>query len=406
MSVSGTLARPDAEAGVSMNGSLLKAARSLGPLILEHRDASERERRLSRPVIDAMREAGLFRMFTPRALGGLETDPLTLACVVEEVAGFDSAAAWTFQAGNTGAWWAGHMPEEGVAELFADGPDLLMSASFAPPHRADAVAGGYRLTGRGPLASTIRDSPWVLMSGIVHDDGQPRMTPFGPMVVGLVMPTSDVEIVDTWDSLGMRGTDSNDIATDGVFVPSSRSFVLAPQYEPASQFRGPLYRLPATVATIAIIAPVALAIARCAIGELRDIATKKVPLGSTKTLRDRTLTQSTLARAEADLRAARLLLHDTLSAAWRRALAGEAFSLEQKADLMLAGTHAVQQAAEVTDRMHRLAGTAGIYTRNRLERLLRDAHTVRHHGFHSDSRYETVGQVYLGVEPEFPFVAF
>jgi alkylation response protein AidB-like acyl-CoA dehydrogenase len=388
------------------NGAILEAARSLGPIIMEHRAAAERDRRLSRVVIDAMKDAGLFRMFTPRALGGLETDPVTLASVAEEIAGFDSAAAWAFQAGNTGAWWAGHMPEEGVAQLFADGPDLLMSASFAPPHRADAVPGGYRLTGRGPLASTIHDSPWVFMSGIVHDDGQPRMTPFGPAVVGLAMPTADVEIVDTWDSLGMRGTDSNDIATDGVFVPTSRSFMLTPQYDPAPQFRGPLYRLPATVATIAIIAPVALAIARSAIDELRELATRKVPLGSTKTLKNRTLTQATLARAEADLRAARLLFYDTLSAAWRTALAGEAFSLEQKADLMLAGTHAVQQAADVTDRMHRLAGTAGIYTRSRLERLLRDAHTVRHHGFHNESRYETVGQVYLGVDPEFPFVAF
>lgn len=393
-------------ADASTNGSLLEAARSLGPVITAHRDAAERDRRLARPVIEAMRDAGMFRMFTPRALGGLETDPVTLAQVAEEVARFDSAAAWAFQAGNTGAWWAGRMPEDGVAELFADGPDLMMSASFAPPHRADTVEGGYRLTGRGPLASTIHDSPWVFMCGIVHDYGQPRMTAYGPTVLGLAMPTRDVDIVDTWESLGMRGTDSNDVATDGVFVPSSRSFVLTPEYEPAPQFGGPLYRLPATVATIAIIAPVALAIARCAIDELRDLATKKVPLGSTKTLRDRTLTQSTLARAEGDLRAARLLLYDTLSAAWRRAQSGEAFTLEQKADLMLAGTHAVQQAADVTDRMHRLAGTAGIYTRSRLERLLRDAHTVRHHGFHSESRYETVGQVYLGVEPEFPFVAF
>jgi alkylation response protein AidB-like acyl-CoA dehydrogenase len=244
------------------------------------------------------------------------------------------------------------------------------------------------------------------MSGFVYEDGQMRMTPFGPEVISLVLPSTDVEVVDTWHSLGMRGTDSNDVVTDGVFVPSSRCFMLTPDYEPAPEFRGPLYRLPATVATIAIIAPVALAIARGAIDELRDLATSKVPMGSQKTLRNRTLAQSTLARAEASLRSARLLFYDTLSAAWRQALAGQPFSLEDKADLMLAGTHAVQTAADVADMMHRTAGTSGIYTRSRLERLFRDAQTVRHHGFHSESRYETVGQVYLGVEPEFPFVAF
>jgi alkylation response protein AidB-like acyl-CoA dehydrogenase len=262
----------------SANESLLEAARALEPIITDYRDMTERDRRLARPVIDAMREAGMFRMFTPRALGGLETDPVTLARVTEEIAGFDSAAAWAFQAGNTGAWWAGRMTPEGIEEIFADGPDLLMAASFAPPHRADVVPGGYKLTGRGPLASTIHDSPWVMMSGFVHEDGQMRMTPYGPEVIALVLPSRDVEIVDTWDALGMRGTDSNDFLIDGVFVPSSRCFPLTPSYDPAPAYRGPLYRLPATVATIGVIAPVALALARGAIEEVRRLATDKVPM--------------------------------------------------------------------------------------------------------------------------------
>ena len=87
-----------------------------------------------------------------------------------------------------------------------------------------------------------------MMTGIVFDGEQPRMTPFGPMVVTLVLhlPGSDSE---TWQSLGMRGTDSNDVAAVGVFVPKARSFVVAPVYEPGPQFTGPLYRLPALAST-------------------------------------------------------------------------------------------------------------------------------------------------------------
>ena len=94
----------------------------------------------------------------------------------------------------------GHLPEKGIVEVFADGPDLLMAASFSPPHRAETVPGGYRFTGRGPFASTVHDSPWLMMTGVVFDGEQPRMTPFGPMVVALVMRTSEVEIIDTWHS--------------------------------------------------------------------------------------------------------------------------------------------------------------------------------------------------------------
>jgi alkylation response protein AidB-like acyl-CoA dehydrogenase len=391
---------------VAVDESLVARARALEPIIREHAATTERERRLARPVLEAMREAGLFRMFTPRALGGLEADPVTVARVAEEVASADSAAAWALQAGNTGSWWAGHFPENGVAELFAEGPDLLMAASFNPPHRAESVPGGYRFSGRGPLASTIHDSSWVMMTGLIFDGEQPRTTSFGPMVVAVALRTSEVQIVDTWQSLGMRGTDSNDVAADGVFVPAARSFVVSPVYDPERHFTGPLYRLPALASVDVIIAPVALATARGAINALREIVDRKTPLGSMKTIRHRPAVQFALADAEAQLRAARLLFYETLETTWRRVLANGTPTLEQRADLMLACAHAVRTSAHVADLMHRMGGTSGIYERSRLERHFRDAQTVRHHGFLSESRLETVGQVYLGVEPEFGFVAF
>jgi indole-3-acetate monooxygenase len=390
---------------VALNEGIIAAARDVGSMIAKHVDTTERDRRLARPVIDALRAAGLFRLFTPRALGGLEVDPVTFARVVEEVSSFDSAAGWAFQV-NTGAWWTSRMSPDGVAELYADGPDLMMAASFAPPHRADEVPGGYRITGRGPLASGIHDSQWVLMSAIVFDGDQPRMTPDGPDFLSVVMRTTEVEIIDTWNSLGMRGTDSQDIAANGVFVPESRAFRFEPDSVASAPFDGPLYRMPALSATYPIIAPVALAIAGGAIRELRDIVTTKVPLGSMKTARDRVAVQAAVAEAEAMIRSARLFFYDALARAWQRAVTQKPFTLEDKADLMLASTWAVRSAARATDLMHRMGGTNGIYARNRLERHFRDAQTVRHHGFVSDSRLETVGQVYLGVPPEFPFVAF
>ena len=386
--------------------SLIERARSLGPTIREHAGFAESERRLAPRVIELMRDAGFYRLFTPRAFGGVETDPVTFARVAEEIASFDSTAAWSLQAGNTGSWWASRFSDVGLGEFFAGGPDLLMAASFSPPHRAVEVPGGYRFTGRGPLASTIHDSPWVMMTALVMDGDAPRMTPFGPEVVAVVMPTIEVEIVDTWHSLGMRGTDSNDVLATDVFVPVSRTFHVQPQFTRAKGFEGPLYGLPAVASVALIIAPIALAIGRGSIDELRSLAANKTPVGSMKTLRDRASTQSAIADAEAQLRSARVFFYDTIVTLWRHALRGEMFSLEQKADLMLASANAVRVASRVTDLMHRTAGTTGIYERSRLERLFRDAQTVRHHGFFSESRFETVGQVYLGVEPEFVMVAF
>jgi len=386
--------------------ALLATARRLGPLIREHAAEAERERRLSPELMAALAESQLFRLLLPRSLGGMEVDPVTFSLVLEEVASFDSAAGWALQAGNSGAWWTARLPTEGVEEIYAGAPDAAMAAAFHPPQQAVETAGGYRITGRGPLASNIHDAKWLFLCAMVMEGDAPKLVDGMPRVLGLVLRTSEVEIVDTWDSLGMRGTDSNDVVMKGVFVPASRTFPMVPDFQASAHHGGPLYRFPGIGAGVFCIGSVPLAVARGAITELRQLAERKTALGFTKPLSERPPVQATLARAEAMLRAARLLYYDTLTAAWERTVAGERHSLEQKADLLLAGAHVASTAATVTDMMHRVAGTTGIYARNPLERHFRDAQTLRHHGFLSENRFETAGQVYFGVRPEFALVAF
>ena len=386
---------------------LVEAARRLGPLIGEHAEAAERNRRLAGPVLDALRAAGLMRMCTPRSLGGLEVDPVTCARVVEEVASVDSAAAWALQAGTVGSWWCARLPEAGAAEVFADGPDAIIAGSFQAPQQAVPVPGGYRFTGRGPLASTIHDASWVMIMALVMEDGRPRMREGGvPEVIAVMLPTREVQVIDTWRSLGMRGTDSNDVAASDLFVPASRAFSMAPRVEHGPHFRGPLDDVPAIAPVLAIVPPVALAIARSAVAELRELAQRKTPAASMKTLREKAAVQAAVAEAEGLLRSARLLFYDAMAAAWRLTASGAGTTLEQKADLLLAGAHAMKSAVRAVELMHRAAGTSGVYVTSRLERHFRDIQTIRHHAFAAESRLETVGQVYLGVPPEFGLVAY
>ena len=386
--------------------SLVSDARALAPLIREHAPEAEQNRRISPKVIAALREAGFFRMLLPRSLGGLEVDPVTCSRVVEEIAAADSAAAWTLQAGNTGAWWSARLPKEGVEEIYRVDPDSLQAAAFHPPQRAVEAPGGFRVTGRGPLASTIHDAEWLFLSAIVMDGDQPRMVDGMPVMIALVIRAREARIVDTWRSLGMRGTDSQDVVMDDVFVPTARTFPLVPTFEPNPYYSGPLYRFPGMATVIVAVAPVSLAVARGAVDEFRGLAQRKSAFGFTVPLRERTTVQAALAKAEGMLRAARLLYYDTMGGVWKKVGAGEAATLEEKADLALAGAHAASTAATVVGMMHQLAGSTGIYERSPLERLFRDANTLRHHGFMSENRFEVVGQVYLGVPPEFPLIAF
>src|SRR5262245_59804057 len=136
-----------------IDDALLKKARELGPLIREHAEEAERERRLPKVVIDAMNRAGITKMLLPKSLGGLETDPITMLRVVEEIASFDSVAGWLLMVASSGAFTGARLSAETAEEIFRDPNDWFVAAAFQPPVEAREVEGGFKLTGHRPLAS-------------------------------------------------------------------------------------------------------------------------------------------------------------------------------------------------------------------------------------------------------------
>lgn len=381
--------------------SLLDAAREIAPIIRTHSAEAERERRLSQPVLKALRETGLLRMTTPRSLGGLETDPVTRALVAEEIGRHDSAAAWTLENPLDWAFFCARLPDEGAEEIYSRGADILIAAQFGRPLKATSIDGGYRISGRAPFVSNCHDADWISSTVLVDHDaaGEPEMR----MVY---FPRDQCEIIDTWDVMGMRGTGSNDISVTDVYVPRSRTFPMTPDFEPGSHYRGPLYRLPVVGAAASGIPTPMLGVARRALDEVTELARTKTPVASTGLLKERASAQIQLGRAEAILRSGRLLLLDTLSEAWRRCVDGETHSLEQKADLLLAMAHSMSSAVQAVDLACGIAGTTAFRASSPLERCFRDVQTMRHHVFASEQRYGTFGQVRLGVPPDFPVVAF
>ena len=391
----------------AIDETLVAKARELGPLIREHAPEAERERRLSKPVIDALNRAGITKMLLPKSLGGLETDPVTMLRVVEEVASFDSVAGWLLMVAGSGAYTCGRLSAETAEEIFRDPNDWFIAAAFQPPVEAREIEGGFKLTGQRPLASFAHSARWVLLTALVMDGNQPRMAHGMPVVIAATMPAKDVEVLDTWHGLGLRGSDSTDVSVRDLFVPSAFTFPLAPQYEPNKHYRSALYRTPLLAAgVLASISPVAIAIARNAIDEVRALSSKRVPMASTVTLRDRGVAQARLGRAEAMLRSARAFMYETMTDTWERAQAGETFTPEQRANILLAAAHAAQVGGEVTEMMFTSGGSSSVFTRHPLERLFRDSQVIRQHGFVAASRYETAAQVMLGLEPDLPLVYF
>lgn len=383
--------------------SLIEAAREIAPIIREHSEEAERDRRLSRVALKALREAGLLRMTAPRTLGGLETDPVTRALVGEEIGRHDSAAAWTLENPLDWAFLCCRLPDDGAEEIYGNGADILIAGQFGRPLQATSTSGGYRVSGRAPFVSNCYDADWILSMVVVDEDRSAGDEPEMRMVY---FPREECEIIDTWDVMGMRGTGSNDIAVTDVYVPTSRTFPFVPDFEPGSHYRGPLYRFPVVGTAAAGIPTPMLGVARRALDHVTELARNKAPVASSGLLKDRSSAQIQLGRAEAILRSGRLLLLDTLHQAWQRCLDGVPHSLEERADLQLGMAHAMSSAVQAVDLACGIAGTTAFRATSPLERCFRDVQTMRHHVFASEQRYGTFGQVYLGVEPDFPVIAF
>ena len=391
----------------SVDTTLIEAARRIAPVICEHKEEAERERRLSRPVLDALYETGLLRMFTPRSLGGLEVAPITRALVTEEIAAHDTAAGWTLFNPLDWTYLCARLPDEGAEEIYSNGANMLIAAQFGRPLNAIPSQDGYRITGRAPFISNCYDADWIAMTAIVMDGEQTHKTDQGePEMVMVYFPRAQCHVIDTWNVMGMRGTGSHDIEVTDIFVPKTRTFPMVPEFEPGSHYQGPLYRFPLVGVSATCLPSIMLAVARQAIDYVSELAQGKTPVASGTLLRERASAQAKLAQAEAILRSGRLLLYDTLRVAWEATVAGETQSLNQKADLLLAMTHAVRSATQAVELAYSVAGTSGFRTGSPLERYFRDTQVLKHHAFAAETRYETVGQVYLGLPPDFPGLTF
>lgn len=386
---------------------LLQTAHNLGSTISQYINEEETNRRLSRPVFEALKAAGFFRMYLPMSLGGLEADPVTVASVVEEVARYNTAAGWSLMVANSTTWWGGRLPKKGIEEIFSAGPNTFIAAAFHPPKKATRVQGGYMINGSGPLFSNVHESQWVFVTALVMENDQVKIENGFPEVIGAFMKTGDCEIIDTWHTLGMHATDSNDVAFNHVFVPEHLFFPLVPEFEPNTHYQSRLYQYSAAgIAITSLIAPVALAVARNAINEFKVLADRKTPLGSATPLRERGLVQRKLGEAEALVQSCRAYLYQEITDTWNRTVAGEKLPDKDKAGLLLAAAHTNQSCARAVDMMYSAAGSTGIYTRNKLAHYFSDAQVIRQHGFLNESRYESAAQIFLGLKTDLDVILF
>ncbi len=369
--------------------SFLAAARGLAPLVDTLRDRFDSDRTLPPALVDAMHAADLFRMWVPRALGGAELDPLSFLTVIEELSRLDGSVGWCAVIPAGYARLSGALAEDAAREIFLASGRGLLVGTLNPTGKAASVPGGFKVTGRWSYGSFIGYGDWVL-GNCITDDGGFRLCLF---------PKASVEVFDVWHVGGLRATGSNDFQVTDLFVPEAHTVPLV-DFQPPPRRPGPLYAVPMTSTFVSCVATVTLGIARAAIEALVDIAATKTSAGSPTALRDKSMAQSEIAKAEALLRSGRAYLFNELGAMWANAEAGKPISMQERAHVRLAAVHAAQCAIQAVDLTYALAGGASLFQGGRLERCFRDVHAAGQHVALSPlANLEPVGRVLFGMPP-------
>jgi indole-3-acetate monooxygenase len=368
-------------------------ARDISAVARASAEESERARRLTDALVARLRDAGLLRAGAPREVEGLELAPgVSLGCA-EEIARGDASAGWCVSIAVTSSLLAAYLPAESRDELFGGGQGVAAGV-WAPRGAARRVEGGVVVSGRWAFCSGIGHADLLFAGCFVERDAHAASDRPVPSVVAL--RKDDLEILDTWHTLGLRGTGSHDATAEEVFVPAGFVFSL---------FDGPivdrpLYRFPIFGFFALSIAAAALGNARAAIDELVALAAGKVGQGSTRTLAERSPTQVSVGRAEASLRAARAFYYEAIDAAWQAARRDEPVPLGLRNDLRLAATQAVRTSADVVRWMYDLAGGTAIYDDSPLQRRFRDAHTATAHFQVNEASRQLPGRILLGQPAE------
>lgn len=372
---------------------ILRAVRELAGSIVERADEIEAARALPVDLHHQLRDAGVYRMLVPRSHGGEHVDLHEVLDIIEALSVADGSVGWTATIGIQSPCLLSLLPRETFDAVYADGPDVTVGGAFGPSGEAHAVDGGYRVSGKWAFASGCDNWDYLFGNCVVMDDGEPRPGRIDgqPSTRAMLVRREEAELLDTWYTLGLRGTGSKHFTLDDVFVPEPRTFEIF-YGQPCVEG---IYRYPIIEFTHHI-ASITIGIAQGALNELIGSATTRRRYSSRTTLAQTPVIQHRIGSSDTTLRAARNVMHSQAE----RLLSGEAG--DDFMDLMVwawsNNAWTAQRCVEVVDTCFRAYGAQGIYDGAPLQRRLRDIYTIVQHASLNDASLTRAGAQLFGQE--------
>jgi 3-hydroxy-9,10-secoandrosta-1,3,5(10)-triene-9,17-dione monooxygenase len=343
---------------------LIENARSLIPVVRERRAIGDAERKLPEETLEDFKRLGIVRSLTPKRFGGMEVDLETAHTVAMEVARGDGASGWLASFFPIHQFYCSWLPLEFQEEYWADGPDALSSTCAGFAFQREEVKDGLRFSGRGKFSSGVDYAQWLILT-TSHELA--------------MIPRSDFQIVDDWYVAGLRGTGSQGLILDNVFVPRHRTVSVRELEDPdttgARYHSSPWYHLQRFfMLSHAIVFPV-LGMAKGVLDIFDERVRGRVDPQTGKAATDSPGPALRFAESVGDLRAAETLLRGNMTRMRESALTGNPLSQEERAELRLNIVYAAKLLLQSTNRLVDGMDSSAVYDVNVLHRQATDTRT-------------------------------
>jgi alkylation response protein AidB-like acyl-CoA dehydrogenase len=367
-------------------------ARALHGLVDEQAAASEDLGQLTPDIDDALHAQGLYGMWVPKSLGGLELDPITSLEVLETVSYAQPSAGWVLMAaGLSVGTGAAYLGDQAIEEIFTDVDRWpIIAGQGTRPGTAKQVEGGFEISGDWSFASGIKHAQYIHTAVVVEDTGEFRIC---------VVPIEKANLeMDSWDVLGLRATGSIDYTMRNVFVPEAYSH---PGLKQESSRGGSLYKLGIIQIAMICHSGWAIGVGRRILDELAGMAQAKA--GRAGQIAESDAFQMGYADAEAKFRAARALVFESFRDAWATLESGEQLSTRQSTLLRVGLSHVTWTVNEVSEFAYRNGGTTALRD-GTMQRLFRDVHAGTQHITSAPGVIKAAGKELAGLAPDSQWV--
>jgi len=371
----------------------MRRARDIVPTLRERAQKCEDARGLLPENEKLLHETGLFRFHQPKRFGGMELPFVAVVDIVSELARGCPSTAWNV--GNLGChhWILGYYEPETQHELWDANPDVLIASSIAlAAGRGRKAPGGFEVSGRWPFSSGVDNSGWNMLAVTIYEDEKAvdwRLC---------LVPKRDYKVIDTWYAMGMVGTGSKDIEVKEVFVPERRALALARcrgglDHPGAALNKGDLFKVPIVASAGHPLSATALGTAEGAYEHVLNSFKTRVGTYTGAKVSDFQAVQVKLARARCLIDSARYLMRESALMFQNH----DQLDLEAKLRLRAQNAFAVSQSREAVETLWSFYGANAIYTRDPLQRYLRDVQAAsQHFSFNFDIAGAAFGNVALG----------